>query len=159
MSISTLLAKLFGGSFFQKKPTFSKKVIHGYSVVHRPDINWAYAVMTETHGQEIWVGDYFFKLSETCQKFVLAHEQGHIDNNDFIRGVLSSDRLGYILRNEVCPFELGADWYAAGIVGIPAAIEALNELKGMLGDSLGAKEIDLRINYLYSAVTRYAFMA
>ena len=95
----------------------------------------------------LYYDGWFLKMSEGTQKFIIAHELGHV-----IKGHTDGSRDNMAERNEflkegvaVQPIELEADAFAADEVGIETAIDALKEIQRFVGVSEASREIELRI--------------
>ena len=88
----------------------------------------------------------FEKLSETTQRFIIGHELGHYKYHQS-----KVTKPGYV-RDINDEFE--ADEYAANIVGLEIAINALEELKDKLYEvscgtnTIGINEMETRIENL-----------
>lgn len=108
----------------------------------------------------LYYDGWFLKMSEGTQKFIIAHELGHV-----IKGHTDGSRDNMAERNEflkegvaVQPIELEADAFAADEVGVETAINALKEIQRFVGVSEASREIELRIAALEADKENYLFV-
>lgn len=116
--------------------------------------------MTGKASHTLYYDGWFLKMSEGAQRFILAHELGHV-----IKGHTDGSRNNMEERFEflkegtaVQPIELEADAFAAGEVGFEVAIDALKEIKKLVGTSEASVEIGLRISALEENKENYLFV-
>lgn len=108
----------------------------------------------------LYYDGWFLKMSEGTQKFILAHELGHVikGHTDGSRDNMG-ERLEFLKEGTaVQPIELEADAFAADEVGVETAISALKEIKKLVGTSEASAEIDLRISALEENKENYLFV-
>jgi len=103
----------------------------------------------------IVVDDHFFKLSENAQRFVIAHEAGHLYHEHFKRQMTDNRERGRLIKEgKVYEGEIEADAYAQQLVGYWNAVWALEELQAYIQKktgsrkALGIRELDQRIRAL-----------
>lgn len=100
--------------------------------------------------------DLYLDLSEETQEFIKQHELGHFN--------LHQSKLLFGGGERDINDEYEADSYAASMVGLDKAIDALEELRGLLNimtfnsNTYAVKEIDDRILKLQSMETEYKMM-
>ncbi|MCL1948234.1 MAG: hypothetical protein FWF59_00645 [Turicibacter sp.] len=109
----------------------------------------------EEKSHAIIVDDHFQNLSENAQRFVIAHEAGHIHHEHFKRQLTDNrERARLIKEGDVYLPEIEADAFAMGILGYWNSVWALEELSRYIKctsgnkKSLTTRELDFRIRAL-----------